>query len=167
MHCPLFIAQKRWSRKIYANYGNDKRRAIIKEATLPVEVCFEAAKTHAYITNRIRPGPATKRLIDRQEIIKHVSPEEAWMGNSVTIRHFKVFGCKAFGHIDRKSYPKGSRKDKLMDLAREYRFMGYKILQLGLVQTEKALIFEWISADDGRYPSAIMTDQYPAIAKAI
>ncbi|KAI0992465.1 hypothetical protein K3495_g15720, partial [Podosphaera aphanis] len=100
-------------------------RAMIKEAKLPVEFWSEAAKTHTYITNRIRPGPAIKKIIDGQEIIKHVSPEEAWTGDPVTIRHFKVFGCKAFGHIDRKSHPKGSRKDKLMDVARECIFMGY------------------------------------------
>ncbi|KAI1001296.1 hypothetical protein K3495_g6903 [Podosphaera aphanis] len=100
-------------------------RAMLKEAGLPVEFWAEAARTHSYITNRIRAGPKVAKTIEGKEIIKKVSPEEAWTDNPVTIKHFKVFGCKAFAHIDRTSHPKHSREDKLMDVGREGIFMGY------------------------------------------
>lgn len=100
-------------------------RAILKEARLHVEFRVEAARTHTYITNRIRIGPTVSKIIDEKRVLRSVSPEEAWTGSPVTIRHFRVFGCKAFAHIDRKSHPKHSRKVKLMDVGRECIFMGY------------------------------------------
>ncbi|KAI1003194.1 hypothetical protein K3495_g5013 [Podosphaera aphanis] len=88
------VAERAIQSTIYAT------RAMLKEAGLPVEFWAEAARTHTYITNRIRAGPKVAKTIEGKEIIKKVSPEEAWSDNPVTIKHFKDFGCKAFAHID-------------------------------------------------------------------
>ncbi|KAI0997030.1 hypothetical protein K3495_g11153 [Podosphaera aphanis] len=100
-------------------------RAMLKEAGLPVEFWDEAARTHIYMANRVKPGPTTTKIINGEYVSKQVSSEEAWTDKPITVRHFRVFGCKAFAHIDRKSQPKYSRKDKLMDVGRECIFMGY------------------------------------------
>ncbi|KAI1008054.1 hypothetical protein K3495_g166 [Podosphaera aphanis] len=93
-------------------------RAMLKEAGLPFKFWAEAARTHTYIINRIRAGPKVAKTIEGKEIIKNVSPEEAWTDNPVTIKHFTVFGCKAFAHVDPKSHPKHSRKDNLTNVGR-------------------------------------------------
>lgn len=99
-------------------------RSKLKESDLPVEFWIEATLTHTYITNRIRGGPNLTNIVGENKITNCVSPEEAWTGNPVTNRHFRIFTCNAFSKIDRNSHPKHSRKDILMDVGRECIFVG-------------------------------------------
>lgn len=65
------VAERAIQSTVYAT------RALLKEAKLPVEFWAEAARTHTYINNRIKSGPAVTKYSEGQEISKHVSPEEA------------------------------------------------------------------------------------------
>lgn len=88
---------------------------MLKDAGLPVEFWDEAALTHAYLRNRMKAGPTVTRLVNGKETTRRVCPQEAWTKKPVSIDHIRAFGCKAVAHIDPKSHPKDSRKDKFMD----------------------------------------------------
>ena len=91
-------------------------RAMLKEADLPLEFWDEAIQHDAYIRNRTDTGPVIDGSV--------VSPHEAYTGETPSIDHIRVWGCKAYAYINPKTIPAGQRHDKLRDTAREGVFMG-------------------------------------------
>jgi hypothetical protein len=95
-------------------------RAELIDAKLPIEFWDEAAETHAYIRNRL-PGGVGLSTPDYT-----FSPEEAYTGiKNQRVDHIRTFGTKCYAHVDPKSLPKESRKDKIMPRGRVCVFMGY------------------------------------------
>lgn len=92
-------------------------RAMLKEASLPLEFWDEAAEYDAYCRNRTDTGPVVNSCI--------VSPTEAFTGTTPDVDHCKVWGSKCYVYINPKTIPKGQRHDKLRDTARVGIFMGY------------------------------------------
>ena len=78
-----------------------------------------------YVRNRRSDGPEIIEEVDGVKIVKRLSPEAAWTGQPQSIDHLRAFGCKVFSHVDPKSHPAGTRKDKFMDRGRECVFVGY------------------------------------------
>ena len=66
-----------------------------------------------------------KKTVDGVELERQITPEEAWTGETPSIDHIYVFGCKAISYVDPKSHPIHTRRDKLMDRGRECVFVGY------------------------------------------
>lgn len=100
-------------------------RSSLKQAELPVEFWCYAAEAGAYVRNRLARGPRSVKEEDGFKVEVRISPEEAWSGEKPTQSNIKVFGCKAFSHVDPKSHPAGTRSDKYMDTGRECVFVGY------------------------------------------
>jgi hypothetical protein len=59
-------------------------RAMIKDASLPIEFWDDAAETSAYMRNRIPIGP----IIDG----KRASPEQVYTGEKPIVDHIRVWG---------------------------------------------------------------------------
>ena len=91
-------------------------RAMLKEASLPLEFWDEAVEHDAYVRNRTDTGPVIQGSV--------VSPQEAYTGKTPSIDHIRVWGTKAYAYIHPKTVPAGQRHDKLRDTAREGVFMG-------------------------------------------
>lgn len=100
-------------------------RAMLKDADLPVEFWCYTIEADTYVRNRRSDGPEIIEEVDGVKIVKRLSPEAAWTGQPQSIDHLRAFGCKAFSHVDPKSHPAGTRKDKFMDRGRECVFVGY------------------------------------------
>ena len=92
-------------------------RAMLHDAGLPIEFWPEAGEADAYVRNRVATGP----IVDNKE----TSPMEAFTGVQPSIDHLRVWGCKCYSPVDRRSLPKGSRTDKLIDTGRPCIFLGY------------------------------------------
>ncbi|EDN93221.1 hypothetical protein SS1G_12167 [Sclerotinia sclerotiorum 1980 UF-70] len=92
-------------------------RAMLKEASLPLEFWDEAVEHDAYIRNRTNSGPDANG-IDR-------SPTEAFTGTIPDLGMCKVWGSKCYAYINPKTIPKGQRHDKLRDTSRAGVFLGY------------------------------------------
>lgn len=86
----------------------EKARAMLQEAGLPVHFWAEAVNTAVYLKNR---SPTLA--------VKNMTPEEAWTGQKIDLRHLKVFGCRAFKHIPDQKRTKWEPKSK------ELIFVGY------------------------------------------
>lgn len=92
-------------------------RAMLKDASLPIEFWDEAVEADTYMRNRTSTGPT----IDG----KQVSPEEAFTGKTPSIDHIRVWGSKCYSYIHPKTIPADQRHDKLVDRGRLGVFMGY------------------------------------------
>jgi hypothetical protein len=92
-------------------------RAMLKDASLPIEFWDEAVEADTYMRNRTNTGPT----IDG----KKVSPEEAFTGKTPSIDHIRVWGSKCYSYIHPKTIPADQRHDKLVDRGRVGVFMGY------------------------------------------
>jgi hypothetical protein len=92
-------------------------RAMLNDASLPLEFWDEAVTADAYLRNRTNTGP----IIDR----KITSPEGAWTGVTPSIDHIRVWGSKCYSYINPKTIPAGQRHDKLVNTGRIGVFVGY------------------------------------------
>ncbi|KAJ0653431.1 putative RNA-directed DNA polymerase [Helianthus annuus] len=83
-------------------------RSMLKETGLPNCFWAEGVATAVYLLNR-----ATTKAVPEK------TPYEAWSGRKPSVRHLKVFGCVAFGHV-----PIHQRR-KLDNRAEKCIFIGY------------------------------------------
>ena len=86
----------------------DMVRSMLFSAKLPQTFWAEAVATAAYVRNRMIHSNVQGGV-----------PEGLWMGRQPSVRHLKVFGCLAYGHL-----PAQGRK-KLEPRARACVFVGY------------------------------------------
>ena len=92
-------------------------RAMIKDAGLPFDFWPEAARADTYVRNRVATGP----IVDGEP----TTPEQAFTGVRPSIDHIRVWGCKCYSSLDRRSLPSDGRQDKLVDTGRPCIFLGY------------------------------------------
>lgn len=87
----------------------EKVRCLLYNANLNHNMWAEAANTAAYILNR---SPTRK--------LSGMTPEEAWSGKKVSLKHLRVFGCEAYAHVD------STKRNKLEPKSKRYIFVGYE-----------------------------------------
>lgn len=85
----------------------EKAKCMLEEAGLSTKYWAEAINTAVFLKNR----SPTKAL--------NVTPLEAWSGQKPDLSELKVFGCKAFMHIDK------AKRKKLDAKSKEMIFVGY------------------------------------------
>ena len=85
----------------------ERARALLLEHNLPKVLWSEAMKTAAYLRNRITQGSSSE------------TPHELFYGEKPDVSHLRVYGCRAYAHID-----KGQR-DKLDAVSQECALVGY------------------------------------------
>ena len=86
----------------------EKVRCMLKMAKLPKPFWGEAVQTTCYLINR---SPSVPLGFD--------IPERVWSGHDISYSHLKVFGCKAFAHVNKE------HRQKLDDKAIPCIFVGY------------------------------------------
>ena len=86
----------------------EKGRSILSEVGLLQKFWAEAIATTCYLINR----SPTSTLVDK-------TPMEAWSGHKPSLRHLRVFGCKAYAHVQKK------KRTKLDNKSIKCIFIGY------------------------------------------
>ena len=88
----------------------EKARSMLSSSKLGLEFWGEAVMTAAYVANR---SPHSS--------VNDMTPEEAWSGSKPSVKHLRVFGCKASVLI----LPQSDRKSKLSSKVCWGIFVGY------------------------------------------
>jgi hypothetical protein len=83
-------------------------KAMIHDQSLPMTLWAEACMTAVYVQNH-----------SPHQILKNITPEEAFTKVKPEIGHFRIFGCPVYLHV-----PKESRS-KLEPSGRKGTFVGY------------------------------------------
>ena len=83
-------------------------RLMLVDVKVPHEFWVEALSTVVYVRNR---SPTN--------VVDSMTPFEAWMKKKPSVSHFRVFGCRAYGHV-----PKDER-GKLDSKAKKCILLGY------------------------------------------
>jgi hypothetical protein len=83
-------------------------RAILNNAWLPLEFWDEAVTADIYLRNRTNTGPIVNG--------KTTSPEEAWIGVTLSIDHIRVWRSKSYSYINPKTIPISKYHDKLVNI---------------------------------------------------
>ena len=86
----------------------EKARSMLEEAGLERKYWAEAVQTAVHLKNR-SPTKA----------VKGKTPEEAWSGIKPDLSELKVFGCKAYMHVNKE------KRTKLDAKSKELTFVGY------------------------------------------
>ena len=73
----------------------EEARAMIKGAGLSNEFWAEAVANAAYVRNR---SPTAS--------LKNITPFEAWWNKKPSVKHLRIFGCKAYSHIPKRLHQK-------------------------------------------------------------
>ena len=77
-------------------------KAMMLDQSLPMILWAEACMTAVYVQNR-----------SPHQILKNITPEEAFTGVKPEIEHFRIFGCPVYFHVPKE------RKSKLYPLERK------------------------------------------------
>ena len=86
----------------------EKARAMLKGAGLSNEFWAEAVANAAYVRNR---SPTSS--------LENITPFEAWWNKKPSVKHLRIFGCKAYSHIPNKF------RQKLDNRVVKCIFLGY------------------------------------------
>jgi transposase InsO family protein len=86
----------------------EETKAMIHDHNLPMILWAEASMTSVYVQNR---SPC--------QILKNMTPEEAFTGVKLEVRHFKIFGCPVYLHVPEE------KRSKLYPSGRKGTFVGY------------------------------------------
>lgn len=118
----------------------DMTRCLLIESSIPNELWADAVATACYLRNKC-PSKAINGNI----------PEELWTGKQATTSHLKIFGCRAFSHID-----KSQQKGKLGRRSQECVFVGYpegiKGYKLWNVEDDKFFVSRNVKFDETVFP---------------
>ena len=90
---------------------------MLKDLNIPVKFWPEALGIYTVIRN------ALPNRLDVDGF--KVSPNKAFIGNRLSVLHFKVWGCRAVVYIDTKSQPARIRSDKLINRGKDTVFIRY------------------------------------------
>jgi hypothetical protein len=83
-------------------------KAMIHDHSLPMILWAEACMTTVYVQNR-----------SPHQILKNITPEEAFTGVKPEIGHFRIFGCPVYFHVPKE------KRSKLDPSGRKGTFVGY------------------------------------------
>ena len=86
----------------------EKARAMLKGAGLSNEFWAEAVANATYVRNR---SPTSS--------LENITPYEAWWNKKPSVKHLRIFGCKAYSHVPKKF------RQKLDNRAVKCIFLGY------------------------------------------
>ena len=86
----------------------EKARAMLKGASLSTALWAEAVASAAYVRNRSTTSS-----------LANITPFEVWWNKKPSVKHLRIFGCKAYSHIPKK-FPQ-----KLDNRAVKCIFLGY------------------------------------------
>ena len=86
----------------------ERVRSMLRMANLPKSFWGEAVCTAVYLINRLPSVPLDFDI-----------PEKVWKGRDISYSHLRVFGCKAFMHIQKE------QRTKLDDKSMPCIFVGY------------------------------------------
>jgi hypothetical protein len=81
---------------------------MIHDQSLPMTLWEEACMTIVYVQNR-----------SPHQILKNITPEEAFTKVKHDIRHFRIFGCPVYLHVPEE------KRSKLEPSGRKGTFVGY------------------------------------------
>jgi hypothetical protein len=81
---------------------------MIHDQSLPMTLWEEACLTTVYVQNR-----------SPHQILKNITPEEAFIGVKPEIGHFRIFGCLVYFHVPKE------KRSKLDPSWRKDTFVGY------------------------------------------
>jgi hypothetical protein len=81
---------------------------MIHDQSLPMTLWAEACMTAVYVQNR-----------SPHQILKNITPKEAFTGMKPEIGHFKIFGCPVYLHVPKE------KRSKLEPSGRKGTFVGY------------------------------------------
>jgi hypothetical protein len=81
---------------------------MIHDQNLPMILWAEASMTTVYVQNKSPP-----------QILKNMTPEEAFTGVKPKVGHLRIFGCPIYFHIPKE------KRSKLDPLGRKGTFVGY------------------------------------------
>ena len=93
----------------------DRASSMLHGAELPATLWCEALLTAAYIKNR---SPTTA--------IENKTPFEMFHGTKPSVKHFRVFGCRAYAYLN-----KNDRDGKFSEKAEVCTFIGYDLESKG------------------------------------
>src|SRR6266478_6204000 len=82
--------------------------SMLNEAKLPGSFWGDALGTFVHVLNR---SPSSS--------LKDITPYEAWFGRKPSVEHFRVFGCQAYVHVQKKQHTSFEPK------SRQCIFLGY------------------------------------------
>jgi hypothetical protein len=82
-------------------------KAMIHEQSLPMNLWVEACMTTVYVQNR------------SHQILKNITPEEAFTKVKPEIGHFRIFGCPVYLHVPKE------KRSKLEPSGIKGTFVGY------------------------------------------
>jgi hypothetical protein len=83
-------------------------KAMIHDQSLPMTLWAEACMTAVYVQNR-----------SPHQILKNITPEEAFTKVKPEIGHFRIFGCPVYLHVPKE------KRSKLEPSGRKGTFVGY------------------------------------------
>jgi hypothetical protein len=83
-------------------------KAMIHDHNLPMILWAEASMTTVYVQNR-----------SPHQILKNMTPEEAFTGVKPEVGHFGIFGCRVYFHVPKE------KRTKLDPSCRKGTFVGY------------------------------------------
>jgi hypothetical protein len=86
----------------------EEAKAMIHDQSLPMIMWEEACMTTIYVQNR-----------SPRQILKNITPEEAFTGVKLEIGHFRIFGCPIYFHVPKE------KRSKLNPSGRKGTFVGY------------------------------------------
>lgn len=92
-------------------------RTMTHAAGCPAEFWCFAAKTDAYLRNRLAHRPLVEG--------KRTSPQEAYTGFKQISNQIRVWGCVCYTHVDPKTLPIKQLHNKQANRGREAIFLGY------------------------------------------
>jgi hypothetical protein len=81
---------------------------MIHDQSLPMNLWAESCMTPMYVQNR-----------SPHQILKNITPEEAFTGVKLEIVHFRIFGCRVYFHVPKK------KRSKIDPSGRKGTFIGY------------------------------------------
>jgi hypothetical protein len=81
---------------------------MIHDQSLPMTLWTEACMTAVYVQNR-----------SPYQILRNITPKEAFTKKKPEIEHFRIFGCPVYLHIPKEKRP------KLEPLGKKGIFVGY------------------------------------------
>jgi hypothetical protein len=81
---------------------------MIHDQNLPMILWAEASMTAVYVQN-----------MSPHQILKNMTPEEAFTGVKPEVGHFRIFGCPTYFHVPKE------KRTKLDPSGRKGTFVGY------------------------------------------
>ncbi|KAH9297528.1 hypothetical protein KI387_029210, partial [Taxus chinensis] len=98
----------------------EKAKSMLIGAGLEKRFWAEAVTIARYLINR----SSTSVIVDKK-------PMEVWLGENISIRHLRFFGCEAYAHVPKEKLTMlDSKVVKCIFIGYGYGVKGYKLCDL-------------------------------------